>query len=869
LLITGPDRSPVRDPENRSGSINVAAQVKAILIELRDKRKLRIEELRNKRIKGKEPAFMKRVLEEELPVRKFAEEFTRYQKSLELGGDKFEKSLAKSLMEENKLIMAAPFKYARRRGDEHSETKALSSHRRPTKVERFQQRVLNDENEPLPRLRGLYNSARSISFRPTVRQQPQTQPSPQNKVTPPQTQVELLGKQVQKHGDRVPLRKITFYVIGRHGNVLPHPDRFRLPKWAEDTLTARGYKSKDVLNWIRVMRATNATQAFEIMERNGAVWPKFLIQSMLYSSTPRSQNELVKIFSVIQDIWDAFDQVGKIEVLIRMAVLFSKKLPQGLPRVANLLATTDFVGKKSILRVFNEVLGITADAYHHKQHQNYTTVVQLRNFIEESMITLLDEMEKKGVHVKIRTLRKVSAAKLAENSDAAIAILRLGKPKKYIDLLEDMKGQEEDLALAYEVAKAERQLSGLEREFLNGHLLGRVTSKEMIKRLNTIQNWRISTQETFSAWLEFLDRRRRLGPAPKETWISILQMCHDEWTFPSEFWQEAFDLMEEDNVLPNTRLLCLVLKGIKEMDVLDRILETATTTHFQRMNDQIWQVYLQRLAINHAPRALEIFLNAHTTDSAAGTMDTLNIYYWNILLNGLAGETHRTNDMIWITRAFDLLAEMERLSIFPSQQTLSAICKLGNFAGDKVRIKDVPAWKAAMNQWHEWIIRPEDFGYAFNLPGIAKLIPSQVSFRRFIRLAGNYGEYAEVFDASWAMMRFGVIPDWDTLLDIDLFMQLSRDVKRTVAVREMFREWLGRYPTPREVIWHYRRWLRAEVRMAVEERAKLEAPETAVAKQIEAPRTVADIRPDAEVRQETVVEQWLRREREKPWFERD
>ena len=606
------------------------------------------------------------------------------------------------------------------------------------------------------------------------------------------------------------------------------------------------------------------------MERNGAVWPKFLIQSMLYSSTPRSQSELVKIFSVIQDIWDAFDQEGKIKVLIRMAVLFSKKLPQGLPRVANLLATTDFAGTKSLLRVFNEVLAITANAYRHKQHQNYTSVVQLRNFIEESMITLLDEMAKKGVHVKIRTLRKVSAAKLAENSDSAIAILRLGKPKKYIDLLEDMKGQEEDLALAYEVAKAERQLSGLEREYLKAHLLGRVTSKEMIKRLNTIQNWRISTQETFSAWLEFLDRRQTLGPAPKETWISILQMCHDEWTFPSQFWQEVFDLMEEDHVLPNTTLLCLVLKGIKEMDVLDRILETATTTHFQRMNDQIWQVYLQRLAINHAPRALEIFLNAHTTDSAAGTMDTLNIYYWNILLNGLAGETHRTNDMIWITRAFDLLAEMERLSIFPSQQTLSAICKLGNLAGDKVRIKDVPAWKAAMNQWHEWIIRPEDFGYEFNLPGIAKLIPSQVSFRRFIRLAGNYGVYAEVFDASWAMLRFGVIPDWDTLLDIDLFMQLSRDVERTVAVREMFREWLGRYPTPGEVIWHYRRWLRAEVRMAVEqERAKLAAPETPVAKQIEAPQTVADIRPNTEVRQETVVEQWLRREREKPWFERD
>jgi len=363
--MTGPDRSPVRDPENRSGAINVAAQVKAILIELRDKRKRRIEERRNKRIEGKEHALMKRVLDEEPAVGKFsvsAEEFAHYQKSLELGEHKIEKILAKPLKEEEKLIMNAPFKYARRRGDEDSESKALSSHRRPTKLERFQQRVLNDENGPLSRLRGLYNSARSITFRPTVRQQPQMQPSLQNKPNHPQTRLELLGKQVEKRGDRVPLRKVTFYVMGRYSNVLPHADKFRLPKWAEDTLTARGYRSKDVLNWIQVMRATNATQAFEIMERNGAVWPKFLIQSMLYSSTPRSQGELVEIFSVVQEIWDTFDQQGKIKALIRMAELSSKKLPQGLPRVANLLATTDFVGSKSALRVCNEVLAITADA---------------------------------------------------------------------------------------------------------------------------------------------------------------------------------------------------------------------------------------------------------------------------------------------------------------------------------------------------------------------------------------------------------------------------------------------------------------------------------------------------------------------------
>jgi hypothetical protein len=843
--------------------------VKAILVEVRERRKLRLEGRRTLNLDEKWDPRLKRLSDQDVPIEKFAVstvELSKFQKSLNIDGEKSGKVLEESKTEERKLMRSSSFRRLRKR-----EGKPIVSHHGPTKLERFRQRVLDGETEPLPRLRGLYDSARSISLRPTVRQQPPIQPPrTQNKPIRPQTKLEVLGKQVGKHGERVPLRKVTFYVMGRYPN-LPKPDKLKLPKWAEDTLSERGYKARDVLSWIQAIRATNATQAFEIMQNNGGVWPKFLVQSLLYSSIPRSQSELVKIFSVVQAIWDTFDQEGKIRVLTRMAELSAKKLPQGLPRVANLLATTEINGSASTLRVYNEVLAVTADAYHHKQHQNYTSVVQLRNFMDESMIILLDRMANKDVHVKIRTLRKVSAAKLAEDSNAAISILRLGKPKKYVDLLEDMKGQEDDLALAYEISKVERQLSGLEREYLKGHLLGRVSSKEMIKRLNTIQNWRISTQETFSAWLEFLDRRRKLGPAPKESWISILQMCHDEWTFPTEFWEEAFELMEEDNVLPNAALLCLVLRGIKEMEVLDRILEIATTTYFQRMNDQIWQVYLQRLSISHAPRALEIFLNAHTTDSAAGTMDTLNIYYWNILLNGLAIESRKTNDMIWTTRAFDLLAEMERLTIFPSQQTLSAICKLGSWAGDKVQINGIPAWKAAINQWHEWIIRPEDFDEKFNLPGIVRLIPSQVTFRKFIRLAGTYGEYGEVFDASWGMLRFGVIPDWETLLDVDLFMQMSGDVKRTLAVKEMFREWLGRYPTPREVIWHYRKWLRSELKETgeLQKMTELEGPEKPVAKQIEAPKTAAMIRQDVEVHQETVVNQWMRRERAKPWFERD
>ena len=117
-------------------------------------------------------------------------------------------------------------------------------------------------------------------------------------------------------------------------------------------------------------------------------------------------------------------------------------------------------------------------------------------------------------------------------------------------------------------------------------------------------------------------------------------------------------------------------------------------------------------------------------------------------------------------------------------------------------------------------------------------------------------------------MRFRFIPDWETLLDIDLFIQLSGDVKGTLAVSEMF-EWLGRYPTPREVIWHYIKWLRAEVRMVVEqEKLRLPGPENQVARQIGEPRSLG-VHPDAETCHETVVEQWLQREKAKPWFEKE
>lgn len=843
------------------------------MINVREKRKEHIAGKRDRELDGKDGGLLKTLSNREEPIERVivsAEDVDRLEKTLEMDGRRrLEGKRVRTVKEKNNPILNAPFAYSRRRGDE-ARSRALTANRRPTKLERFRRKVLGGELTPLPRLQGLYNAARSVALRPVVRQQSQFA-RPQNKLIRPVTKLEVLGQQVEKHGDRVPLRKVTYYLMGRFSGALPEADKLQLPAWVHETLSARGYSAKDAVNWIKVMRAPNATQGLDLMEQDGGVWPKFLIQYLLYSSASRSQSELVKIFTVLQDIWDSFDQEAKLKALARMAELSAKKLPQGLPRVANLLIATEFEGSKAVLRICNKVLATTAAAYHIKQHHNYTSVHQLRNYIDESMITVLSRMADKDVHVKVSTLRKVSAAKLAEDAEASIEILQLAKPKRYVDLLEDMKGQEEDLALAYEVAKTERQLSSLEHEFLKGHLLGRVTSKEMVKRLRTIQNWRVSTEETFSAWLEFLERRRTAGPAPKDTWISILQMCHDEWTFPTPFWEEAFDLLEQDHAIPNTTLLCLVLKGIKEEEVLDRILERATTTLFQRMNDQIWQVYLQRLCIKNAPRALEIFLSAHTGDDAVGTMDTLNIMYWNILLNGLYVECRKSNDTVWVTRAFDLLNEMDRLSIFPTQQTLSAVCKLGDWGGDKVQINGVPAWKAALNTWHDWIVRPEDFSFGFNLPGIARVIPSQPSWRKFIRLAGNYGEYGEVFDATWAMLRFGVQPDWETLLDIDVFMQLSGDEERTLAVREMFREWLGRYPSPREVIWHYRRWLRAEVRTALDEehRERLAAPDAMVAKRIEGPQTAMDVLPDREIHQETVVQQWTRREGAKPWFEQD
>jgi hypothetical protein len=893
-LIPGPERSPIRHPDNRPRPVDVAGEIQAILLEVREKRKLRLEARRFKVIEGPEGRIIKRLMEDAETIDRVAvskEDLALLEESIKTGARRRNALATTSLAMQRAVgatataIRQSGFRH-RRRGDEYMHN-ALSNDKRPTRLQRFSESLWGREIQLLPRLARLVEKTRGILFRPSVRQEPELKFPKEARLIYPYTRREVLAKQVKKHDERVPLRKVTFYVMGKYPQHLPEADKFLLPAWARDAVESRGFTSLDALNWVKVIRAPNAVTAFEIMESAGSKWPKFLVQMMLYSASRRSQGELVKIFEQVQNAWETFDQGGKVKALIRMAELSANKLPQGLPRVAHLLTLTEFHGKGGkdrALKVCNDVLAKIANAHQTKSSQNYTSANQLRNLIDDAMVTLLGHMAEKQIQVKVSTLRKVSSAKLAEDTEAAIKILKLATPTRFTALTSEMDGQENDLALAHEVSKVEKQLSAIEKEYLKGHRLGRVKSTEMINRLRTIQNWRVSAEETFSAWLDFLKRRRELGPAPKEAWMAILRMCHDEWTFPTAFWIEAFELMEEDGALPNVPLLCLVLKGINELDVLDRILEISTTNHMQRMNDRIWTTYLQRLCINHAPRALEIFLNAHNSDSAAGTMDTLNVVYWNILLNGLHLESRRTNDMVWITRAFDLISEMERLTIFPTQQSLSILCKLGLWGGDKVRVgeENVPAWEAALHRWHEWIVRPEDFGYKFYLPGVLRLIPSQATWRKFIRLAGNYGEYNEVFDASWAMVRFGVQPDWEILLDIDVFMQLSGDEERTLAVREMFREWLNVYPSPRDVLWHYRKWLRAEVETAILERdrtqPRLRAPEEAsgptsetdlITQDGQVLKSIDDVLPDVEVHDETVVEQWIRRERAKPWFERD
>ena len=94
--MVGPDRSPVRDPENRSGAINVAAQVKAILVEVRERRKLRLEGRRTLNLNGKWGPRSKRLSVQDVPVEKIAvstAELSKFQKSLNIDEQKSGKVL--------------------------------------------------------------------------------------------------------------------------------------------------------------------------------------------------------------------------------------------------------------------------------------------------------------------------------------------------------------------------------------------------------------------------------------------------------------------------------------------------------------------------------------------------------------------------------------------------------------------------------------------------------------------------------------------------------------------------------------------------------------------------------------------------------
>jgi hypothetical protein len=248
-------------------------------------------------------------------------------------------------------------------------------------------------------------------------------------------------------------------------------------------------------------------------------------------------------------------------------------------------------------------------------------------------------------------------------------------------------------------------------------------------------------------------------------------------------------------------------------------------------------------------------------------MDTLDVEYWNIMLHGLATQYKQTKDPIWVERSFNLLDEMNRLVVFPTQESLKAVIRMGEAAGDRVYVTGgeekgkTAAW-AAIEQWFKWVIKPEDFDYEFPLSRSVRLHPSQSLFRRFFRLCGKAGDFATVYNTTYALVRFGVIPHWETLLDIDLFMQLAQDETRTITTREMLKEWLKVYPTPREVYAHYRkRYGRPLMKQREEEMYELPLFNTPdhVPKLLEAP--TMEIAP-------TVVDEWLSREGAKPWFER-
>ena len=728
--------------------------------------------------------------------------------------------------------------------------------------------LLDFEGPPVHLLRRVIEYARRAAYRPIARKKRPTKYRKRVHPVRPRTPRELLGREVKKHGEKVPLRKVTYYVLSQYRWKLPSAAKFRLPEWAEAAMSARGFRAEDALAWARVLRAKNATGAFAIMDEMDAVWPKFLVESLLHSNKKRTQTELFKIISLVEYTWDRFDQGEKIAAAVRMAELAAKQLPHSLSRIAKLVSTTEFQGRQPNLKVFNNLLALTADAYHLRDHHIYTTVNLLRDKMEHAMIKLLRRMEEDEIEVTVGSLTKVGASKLGEDQKAAVQIIRLGDPSVYIALVNGVVAGTTDSAMTYEIEKVESQLSAVERAFIRAHLVGRVTSAELAKRLAVIRRWRVSTAEIFSAWLDFFNKRQHVGKAPRANWADILKVCLKEYKFPDEFWEEAFLMMEADRCFPSTELTCLVLQGIRDTDTLERIVENLTSRHFQRMNDKIWKVFLTRLSLENAPRALEIFLDAHQIDSAQNTMDTLDVEYWNIMLHALANEYNQTKDPIWVGRCFNLLDEMNRLVIFPTQESLKAVLRMGEAAGDRVYVEGgeekgtTAAW-AAIDQWFKWVIRPEDFDYEFPLSRSVRIHPSQSLFRRFFRLCGKAGDFATVYNTTYALLRFGVIPHWETLLDIDLFMQLAKDETRTTTTREMLREWLKVYPTPREVHLHYRnkygRPLVKEREQEMYENLPLFNTPDYVPKFLEAPPK--HVPP-------TVIDEWLSREGAKPWFER-
>ena len=87
--------------------------MKAILVDVRERRKLRLEGRRTLNLDEKWGPRMKRLSDQDVPVEKFAVstvELSKFQKSLNMDGEKSGKVLEESKTEERKLMRSSSFR---------------------------------------------------------------------------------------------------------------------------------------------------------------------------------------------------------------------------------------------------------------------------------------------------------------------------------------------------------------------------------------------------------------------------------------------------------------------------------------------------------------------------------------------------------------------------------------------------------------------------------------------------------------------------------------------------------------------------------------------------------------------------------------